>query len=239
MLALRNPQPNVHCRRGRQKAVVATSDAASSVSRSTSGDLLGRARRLSLKLSPLACRPIGFSPAPRRVGRIAPATPLSPIAGRTRPSPERACYLCSCRHRSAYTATVASAGVGERDRAAELALTIQIVAKHSRGAGAADEPCVANAITRREVARRAKRSRGPRHPDALGWARALVVDTWRRWAPISRRTRLPLATDPQEQVALSAHAKTLTCADEMPRQWQMRAARRGNPMIPELSARRS
>jgi hypothetical protein len=39
-----------------------------------------------------------------------------------------------CRHVSTHTARVASARIGEGDRAAELALTIQIVAKRSRGA---------------------------------------------------------------------------------------------------------
>jgi hypothetical protein len=40
----------------------------------------------------------------------------------------RACYLCNGRYGSAYTAGVASAPIGEGDRAAELALTIEIVA---------------------------------------------------------------------------------------------------------------
>ena len=53
-----------------------------------------------------------------------------------------------CRHAPAHAVPVRRSDLREGDRAAGLALTIQIVAKESRGAGSADESDVAIGIVR-------------------------------------------------------------------------------------------
>jgi hypothetical protein len=66
----------------------------------------------------------------------------------------KAHYLCSRRRRlPADTAPVRALGSGEGDRAAELGLTIQIVAKHSSEIAGPDDAVVANPIMSSESAR--------------------------------------------------------------------------------------
>ena len=103
----------------------------------------------------------------------------SPIAGLTRTRAERARYLCSrWRRLPADTAPVRALGSGEGDRAAELGLTIQIVANHSPAPAVPHASSVAVAIARSTSLSRSKRSspahrrRPPRRDGDAGTRRA-------------------------------------------------------------------
>ena len=74
--------------------------------------------------------------------------------------PGQARCLSSCRHRPAHTARVASAWIGKGDHAAELALTIQIVALRASRCGAR-RGCVALKSNRAINRRWAERSDCP------------------------------------------------------------------------------
>jgi hypothetical protein len=82
-----------------------------------------------------------LSPSPaNRPSAAALGSRLSPIAGRMTIGAKDAAYLCGPADAHQHAGSVRRTGQGEGDRAAGLALTIQIVALRKRTGGVSDGP---------------------------------------------------------------------------------------------------